>query len=135
MDMITMNRELGARLAAESADKIQAERERDELRAQVGQVDGIYLRLCGALSWCAIDPPHASLEMVSKAVDALITQRDESRDRAASLREERDRLLDILRAIVGHGYTENRSQLASQDYVSKSAIAKVRAALTRSKQT
>lgn len=39
-------------------------------------------------------------------------------------------LLDALRAVVGHGYTEVRHP-ASQDYVSKRAISQVRSAIAK----
>jgi ribosomal protein L15 len=49
----------------------------------------------------------------------------------ASLYEEIERLRAALEAVIGHGYLDNKSKMAGQDYVSKSAIAKVRAALSK----
>ncbi len=40
-------------------------------------------------------------------------------------------LLAACKAVIGHGYCANTSSVASQDYVSKKAIAKVRAAIAK----
>jgi ribosomal protein L15 len=52
-------------------------------------------------------------------------------EQVVELRAEIERLRAALEAVIGHGYLENKSPMAGQDYVSKSAIAKVRAALSK----
>ena len=44
-------------------------------------------------------------------------------------------LLEACKAVVGFGYTENPASYATSDYVSKKAIALVRAAIAKTEET
>jgi ribosomal protein L15 len=58
---------------------------------------------------------------------------DEAAEANARLIAAAPDLLEALEAVIGDGYVADRSPFASQDYVSKSAIAKVRAAIKKAR--
>lgn len=51
-----------------------------------------------------------------------------------NLRAQNKMMLAALEAVVGHGYCENTSPVASQDWVSKQAIAQVRKVIAKIKE-